>query len=135
MTDKTGAEILEGDEIKSENRWWKIISIPFPVTMPRDVLAEDTKGRRHYIKLFPQFAYKCRKSASFIQYRPYQTVIYSTAVSGFKSVRSATVIEDNGGPRVKIRWQTAEGPKVARNVVAYHGHTVEHWTDRNRLSA
>lgn len=70
------------------------------------------------------------------RFRRYQGVYYHTAVAGFPCDRHALVIEDNGGPRVKIRWHTAEGPKIGfGRVVAYHGHPVEHWTARERLEA
>lgn len=72
--------------------------------------------------------------AKLVRFRPHQRVRYDTAAGGFKSHRKATVLEDNGRPKVKVRWYTAEGPRShGGRIVAYHGHPVEHWTAREWL--
>lgn len=49
--------------------------------------------------------------------------------------RRAMVLQDDGGPKVKVQWRAEDGPRIARNVVLYHGDTHEQWIPRERLSA
>ena len=138
MRFKTGGEILAGDEVKINGRWFEIELIPFALTEAtprRDMLGKlCTGGSKQWHVLYFGQRYPCRKSASYVQFQPYDRVHYTTACGGYITMRRATVIEDNGGPRVKIRWYTDDGPSShGGRIVAYHGHPVEHWTDRERL--
>jgi hypothetical protein len=49
--------------------------------------------------------------------------------------RHAHVETDDGGPKVKVRWYSADGPKVGRHVVAWHGQLHEQWISRERLTS
>jgi len=49
--------------------------------------------------------------------------------------RYGYVVEDSGGPKVKVRWKAADGPKVGYRVVLYHGKTHEQWIPRERLES
>jgi hypothetical protein len=66
-------------------------------------------------------------------FRAHQRVRINYAMNSVVPYRYGFVVEDEGGPRVKVSWMTADGPKVARNVVLYHGHQVEQWIPRERL--
>jgi hypothetical protein len=48
--------------------------------------------------------------------------------------RRGWVIRDDGGPKVLVRWKAEDGPRIARNVVLYHGKTYEQWIPRERLT-
>ena len=47
--------------------------------------------------------------------------------------RDGYVIQDDGGPKVKVRWKAQDGPKVGYRVVLYHGRRHEQWFPRERL--
>jgi hypothetical protein len=47
--------------------------------------------------------------------------------------RIGHVERDDGGPKVLVSWRSQDGPKVGRNVVAWHGATHEQWFPRERL--
>jgi len=47
--------------------------------------------------------------------------------------RYGYVREDNGGPKVKVWWRAADGPRIGYNVVAYHGRSHVQWIPRERL--
>ena len=47
--------------------------------------------------------------------------------------RIGFVVQDDGGPKVKVKWRAQDGPQVGRNVVAYYGREHEQWIPRERL--
>jgi hypothetical protein len=47
--------------------------------------------------------------------------------------RRGFVIQDDGGPKVKVTWYAQDGPKIARNVVTHHGARHQQWIPRERL--
>lgn len=65
--------------------------------------------------------------------QPFDSVRITYAPGNVVPYRHAWVVADDGGPKVLVRWRTQDGPRVARNVVLYHGHEVEQRIPRERL--
>lgn len=72
-----------------------------------------------------------------VRFRPHQDVVISYPNPSAVGVarRRGWVVEDNGGPKVKVVWHGDDIKIPGRRYVLRHGYEHQQWIPRERLSA
>lgn len=136
----TGRDIRAGDEFRSAGRWYTVVSFASQGERERPgirvAFTRTRKGASQQILVFDADGYQVNRPVPPEQrFRPGRRAKLSYSENHpVMHSREVWIISDDGGPKVKVSWRGADGPKVGRRVVAYYGKEHEQWVPRGRLS-
>lgn len=133
-----GRDIQPDDEFKSAGIWYTVLHFieqSMEEKYSRVAYCRTRKGAKMQIAVSHDDYYPVNRPLPREQRLRGKVRIRYSERHAIMWSRDAYVVRDDGGPKVQVEWQAADGPKVGRRVVAYHGARHVQWIPRERLEA